>query len=113
MDAKKLECVIINGFPANKINELHRWNRSSNTIDIVMKPQWFHSAAAIIILHLNPSLVNEKSFYNDVKLNEAYYIQIAKDVLASDEDGALFLKNLSQISEAIIIDDHNKKTLKI
>lgn len=111
LEKKKLECCKINGFSVDKVNELHRWNKSFYQMDIVMKPQWFHSAAAIIMLHLNPSLVGKDSFYNKVKPNEAYYVQIAKDILNSDGDGVSFLTHISQIPSKIIVDDHNKVIL--
>lgn len=115
LDLKKNICVLVNGQSANRDKEL-RWNRSydPSKLDLVMKPQCFHSAASTFLLLKYPKLRKSDSFIKVViasKLEDAC-LKIASDVLNDDVDGVSFLNNEERIfgDEAydfIIIDDRS------
>lgn len=115
MEDQKLECVLLNGFSVSASEKLYRWKNPTSGSDVVMKPQWFHSAGAILMLHKYPSIAPETSFRSRLHLNELYFIKIAREILMSDEDGIAFLKYLDTPSdrEIIIIDDANHKVTHV
>lgn len=108
---KKLKCCFVNGFTADKSEILHPWNQRLDKIELIKKPQWFHSAAAIILLYEFPSMRPIESFYNAVLKSEKEYVEIAKDVLRSDPDGIFFLENLqAQKQKRLrIVDTHSEE----
>jgi hypothetical protein len=114
LNEKRSLCVLINGQSQNSQNK-SKWNRSISTgeLDIVYKPQFIHSAAAIFMLIKYPHLRKNDSFI-DIVINSNLTkecLKIALDVLTVDDDCSDFITNSEKIfnSEMIvtIIDEIN------
>ncbi len=110
---KKREVVCaLNGMPDPEV--LSRWMGKDKIV--ILKPQYIHSAAAILILYTFPEFrCNKEPSWYDMLIRhkveqEAY--QVATDVLNADEDGQYFLtRQLNEFGQkCIMMDDHNQAT---
>jgi hypothetical protein len=111
---KRRICVLVNGQSKNE-DKFFKWNRSqsSGREDIVYKPQFIHSGAAIFMLIKYPHMRTNDSFINIIiesdLMNEC--LKIALDVLTADEDCTDFVTNSDFIFgsefELRIIDETN------
>jgi hypothetical protein len=107
-------CILVNGQSKNENNSF-KWNRSisSEKEDIVYKPQFFHSSAAIFMLIKYPHLRKNDSFINIIIESNLIEecLKIATDVLMSDKDGIDFVRNSDIIfnreNRIIIVDETN------
>jgi hypothetical protein len=116
---KKIYCCALTGFSGETVDQLHKWNRNIKPygkIDIVMKPQYLHSAMAIYVLLKYPQYRPINSFVNMIIQNkgEATCLKIAIDVLQEDPDGANFVLNsdaLLNSKDMNIVDEHNNKVV--
>jgi hypothetical protein len=82
----------------------------------VMKPQWLHSATAVYLLLRKPEMRHKSSFaWLIVRGNlVSEYIELATEVLRSDDEGRRFLDAIEpQLSNAIIVDKHSDSTLVV
>lgn len=118
LELKRTSCVLINGC-SSTANESLRWNRSydPNILDIILKPQYFHSAASIYLLIKYPHLRKSDSFIHIIINSglEEVCMKIACDVLNNDIDGVSFINNADYVFnnlDVVIIDDLNHKILK-
>lgn len=107
---KGILCTLINGKPEIISTVKTEWNRSIiyGEIDIVMKPQYLHSAVAIYILIKYPE-VRERhpdNFYEMISKSniEKECLKIAIDVLKSDNDGISFINNSDNLCSMKPID---------
>ena len=115
---KRKICVYINGQSKNEFNSF-KWNRtpSSGKIDVVLKPQWIHSSAAIFMMIKYPHLRKDDSFIDIIIKSELMdeCLKIALDVLNSDEDCIDFVTNCDLIfnsgHKTIIIDETNDSVI--
>ena len=113
LDLKKKLCCEINGFYGKQIHELHPFNKSVTGMELVMKPQTFHSALSIYILLKYPQIRSENSFINLItdRRAESVFMKLVTDVLSADDDGVDFIKSCDPHLTGlnIFIDEHNNK----
>lgn len=118
LNHKRRTCVLVNGQSKN-MNNSFKWNRSpsSGDEDIVFKPMWVHSAAAIFIMIKYPHIRNNDSFVITIinsNLTEEC-LKIALDVLTEDEDCHDFIATsdigFNSGKNLIITDETNGKII--
>jgi len=102
---KRKTCILINGQSQNE-HISSKWNRSldSDNPDIVFKPQFFHSSAAIFLLIKYPHFRPSNSFITIIIKSNLMdeCLKMATDVLMADLDGIDFVKN----SDLLFSDPH-------
>jgi hypothetical protein len=115
---KYVLCCTISGMVHEKTYEPHKWvkNMGNPNEEIVEKPQYFHSAAAIYLLITCPHLTGKDSFIKGINYKQLpLALKLALDILNTDEDGVEFIKSSNEMfvskKEFCIIDEHNNSNI--